>query len=485
MSMSSAERAELENFIARSGEVALNCGLKPPEIHFEIVSSQAMYERAAYHFPVRFPHWTNGSLYHRMKTRYDCGLEKIYELVLNTEPCQAYLMETNQLIEQKLVVAHVLGHADFFRRNDYFRETDRQMAETARRHAGIIMGSEDEYGLEPVEETLDAALAIALHVDPTTDLFRQKVAEEYERERLHPPEEPRSEYDDIWNLTAGSRLPEPVKKPRKIPPEPERDLLGFLAQHSPQLEDWQRVILWIVRDEWRYFYPNMRTKIMNEGYASFWHERILENIPLTPDEHIRFRQMHSGLVSAGHRFAINPYMVGYKIWRDIENRWEEPEEEQTWYGETFKRKGGEGLQKVFEVAAQCRDSEFARNFLTKKLVEELDLYVYGFSGDKKKKQGDWVVEEEQWQGVRDALVNDLMSPVPAILVIDGDFRRQGELLLKHDFGSDGKSLDLDYARRTLGLVHKLWGNPVSLETAVENKKMRFRFDGQDFKQEQI
>jgi len=468
--------AKLEEAIASLGEVAHELGLRPPEVQFEAVPAEAMYELVAYHFPVRFPHWTHGAQYHRQKTRYDYGLERIYELVLNTEPCHAYLMETNSLIEQKLVAAHVLAHADFFRRNIYFQETNRQMHDTARLHADLVQRLEQEEGAEAVEQTLDAALSIAMHVDPTAGIFRRKRAEEYERERLHPAEEPTSDYDDIWRLAA--REPRPQPQERRIPPEPERDLLRFLAEESPRLEEWQRTLLHLVREEWLYFYPNMRTRVMNEGYAAFWHERILENAPLTPDEHVRFRQLHAGLVAQGHRFAINPYQVGYKLWRDIERRWEEPEEERTWYGEPFRRQGGEGLAKLFAVAAEYRDADFVRAFLTGDLVEELDLYVYAFEGDVKKANGSWTVQESDWERARAALVDELTGlGVPSILVMDGDYHHHGELYLVHDSKSDHRPLDLDYAHRTLVHIHRLWGRPVHLETTVGGKTAVLSFDG--------
>jgi stage V sporulation protein R len=480
--MKSDEHARLEEAIAAIGEVARGLGLSPPEVHFEVVPAEAMYELAAYHFPARFPHWTHGAQYHRQKTHYDYGLERIYELVLNTEPCRAYLLETNSLIEQELVAAHVLAHADFFRRNIYFRETNRQMDDTARLHADLVRRLEEEEGAEAVELTLDAALSIAMHVDPAADIFRRKGADEYERERLHPPEEPTTEYDDIWHLAA--REPRTPPRRRRVPPEPERDLLRFLAEASPQLEEWQRSLLHLVREEWLYFYPNMRTRVMNEGYASFWHERILENAPLTPDEHVRFRQLHSGLVAQGHRFAINPYQVGYRLWRDIERRWEEPEQESTWYGESFRRKGGEGLAKLFAVAAEYRDADFVRAFLTKELVEQLDLYLYAFTGDTKRPSGYWMVEESDWEQVRAALAEELTGlGVPSIAVIDGDYHHQGELYLAHDSQNDQRPLDVGYAQRTLVHIQRLWGRPVHLETRIDGRPAALSFDGNAMSQQ--
>jgi len=474
--MNAADQAEIRRSIDAFVEVAMTLGLQPPDVRFEIVPVEALYELAAYHFPERFAHWTHGAMYYRQKTRYDFGLEKIYELVLNTDPCLAYLLDTNSLVEHKLVIAHVLGHADFFRRNVYFRETDRHMDQAAARHAQIVQGFEDEYGVERVEETLDAALALSFHVDPTVVGFREKTPAEYERERLRPAPAPSTPYDDLWYLSKQPAAP--PSRPKRIPPEPERDLLTFLATYSPVLEDWQRALLYMVREEWLYFYPNMRTKIMNEGYASFWHERILENASLSPDEHVLFRRLHVGVISSGQRYSLNPYAVGYRIWRDIERRWEHPEDEETWYGQRFRREGGGGLARVFAVAADHRDSEFIREFLTEKLVEELDLYVYGFEGDRKRQKGAWTVEDEPWERVRDVLVDEETSlGVPSIAAVDGDYRNHGELLLVHDAASNRHPLDQDYAKRTLALVHRLWGKPVSLETVVAGKKLAVSVGG--------
>jgi stage V sporulation protein R len=467
------DRDEIRRAIDDLAEVAFRFGLEPPGVRFEIVPVEALYEMAAYHFPERFAHWTHGASYHREKTHYDFGLGKIYELVLNTDPCLAYLLDTNSLVENKLVIAHVYGHADFFRRNVFFRETDRHMDQAAARHGKIVQDLEDEHGVETVEALLDAALALSFHVDPTIVGFREKSSAEYEQERRHPPEPLSSDYDDIWNLT-GKRVPKPIA-PRKNPPEPQRDLLRFLADHSPTLEDWQRSLLHLVREEYLYFYPNMRTKVMNEGYASFWHERILENANLSPDEHVRFRKLHVGVISSSNRYGINPYGLGYHLWREIERRWEEPEVEETWYGEKFRREGRRGLAKVFEVAADYRDAEFVRAFLTEKLVEEMDLYVYGFSGDKRRKRGEWTVQDNAWTAVRDALVDELTGlGIPSISVVDADHQGRGELLLVHDVASDPHPLDQKYAQRTLNLVRRLWGKPVHLETAVEGESKMLR-----------
>src|SRR5207302_8596044 len=140
--------------------------LDPLPIHFEVVPASIMYEVGSYGLPGRFSHWTHGRAYHQMKTMYDYGLSKIYELIINSNPAQAFLLEGNSLIQNKLVIAHVIGHSDFFKCNEYFQHTSRQMAETAGANAERIRAYEFQHGEEEVEKFLDAVLSIQEHIDP-------------------------------------------------------------------------------------------------------------------------------------------------------------------------------------------------------------------------------------------------------------------------------------------------------------------------------
>jgi len=238
-------------------------------------------------------------------------------------------------------------------------------------------------------------------------------------------------------------------------------------EHAPYLEDWQRDIISIVRDEMYYFLPQMQTKIMNEGWASYWHARIMREMDLTMAEQIEFAKLHSGVVSPGSRRQINPYYVGVKILEDIERRWDEPTgEEKKIYG----RRGGEGRAKIFEVRELENDVSFLRNYLTEDLVEELDLYIYRREGDE------WVIVEKDWRKVRDALVDSMTNfGFPYIVVEDGDHRGNRELYLKHRF--EGREMDIPYAEKTLQHVYRLWGRPVHLETVVEGKPTLLSYDG--------
>jgi stage V sporulation protein R len=459
--MNAAELAELERAAEQIWAIAQRLGLDPFPTHFEVVPATIMYEFGAYGLPGRFSHWTHGRAYQQIKTMYDFGLSRIYELVINANPAQAFLLENNTVLQNKLVIAHVLGHTDFFKHNVHFQNTSRQMVETALVHADRIRRYEFEHGEQPVEEFLDAVLSIQEHVDPFPRLRPREAAEP-----PRPARPPSTPYDDLFYLGAEKR-PVAPPPPRKVPPEPEKDLLLFIAEHARHLEDWQRDILHIVRQEQLYFVPQMRTKIMNEGWAAYWHLRIMRELDLPQPDYLEFAQLHAGVLAPSRRH-INPYHVGLKLWEDIERRWETPSTEER---ERFGRPGGQGRQRIFEVRAQEDDVSFLRNYLTADLVEELDLYLYRYENGK------WVIVEKDWRVVRDALVASMTNfGHPYIVVEDGDYRGNHELYLRHCM--EGNELDMDYAQRTLRYVQRLWGRPVHLETVLDGKVVVISHDGE-------
>ncbi|MCL5256566.1 MAG: SpoVR family protein [Chloroflexi bacterium] len=441
-------------------DISKRLGLDPFPTHFELVPAAIMYEFGAYGLPGRFSHWTRGKAYHQLKTRYDYGLSKIYELVVNTNPCYGFLMESNSLLQNKLVVAHVLAHCDFFKNNIYFRHTSRQMIETASVSAERIRGYEFRHGSLEVERFLDAVLSIQEHIDPNV-FTRRKSAEEHKQ---RPNKRPESPYDDLF-YEDRKQEPKP-EKPQKTPPEPEKDLLLFIMEYSPVLTEWQRDVVSIVRSESLYFLPQMQTKIMNEGWASLWHARILREMDLSQEEYVEFAALNAGVLAPAKR-SINPYYVGIKMFEDIQKRWDKPTDEER---EKFGRRGDEGLAKIFEVRELESDVSFLRNYLTKELVDDLDLYLYRLEGDK------WVIVEKNWEKVRDTIVKSMTNyGFPVIVVEDGDYRGNRELYLKHLF--EEEELDMRWAERTMPCVQRLWGRPVHLETIIDEELVILSCDG--------
>ncbi|MGE3913144.1 MAG: SpoVR family protein [Chloroflexota bacterium] len=455
---------ELERSISQIWEIAGRFGLDPYPVHFELVPASIMYEFGAYGLPGRFSHWTHGRAYQQIKTQYDYGLSKIYELVINTDPAYAFLLENNSVLQNKLVAAHVLAHVDFFKNNAYFGQTNRSMLETVSINAERLRRYEFEHGREHVEHLLDAILSIQEHIDPNPRLRVSPPTPEPGHRREQRAVQP---YEDIFQMGAEESEPAPTD-PRRFPAEPEKDVLLFLAENAPDLEPWQRDVIHIVRSEQQYFLPQMQTKIMNEGWASFWHARIMRELDLTDDEYVEFARMHSSVLSPSKR-SVNPYHLGMKLFEDIERRWNEPTDEER---KQFGRSGNEGLAKVFEVREMDNDASFLRNYLTKELVDELDLYLYRLEGDQ------WVIAEKNWEVVRDTILAGMTNfGQPYIVVEDGDYHRGRELYLKHCH--EGDDLDLGYADKTLKYVHQLWGRPVHLETQVEGKQTVLSFEGQN------
>jgi stage V sporulation protein R len=482
--LSFSERAELERSIEEIWEIALKMGYDPYPIHFEVVPVHIIYELGSYSLPARFSHWTFGRDYHRQKTSYEYGYRKIYEIVFNTDPCQAFLMDSNSMLSHKLTVAHVIGHCHFFKHNTYFAHTDRQMVERVRLHRDRIAQYEEEYGWREVENFLDAVMCVEEHFDPTSPTIKSGPILNADGTRSTGART--SDYDDIWNLMGRENAPKP--RQRKFPDEPEKDLLMFLARYGRDLEEWQRDIISMVREEMLYFLPQIRTKIMNEGFASLAHERILEQYLMKPEEIWEFRRLHSGVLSPSpNKGSINPYYVGFQILKDIERRWngvvEEGDEPETdWLGNPKPRPLGEGWKKVFEVCEEENDASFLRKYLTEPLVKRLDMYTY----KREEVGGDdvWVVETTDWQAVRDQMVDGMTNfGVPIIKVEDGDYGRRGELYLRHYH--DGKDLDVEYTERTLRAIQRLWGRPVHLETVVEEQATLLSFDGQESRQEAL
>lgn len=404
-----------------------------------------------------------------MKMQYDFGLSKIYELVINSDPCYAFLLDGNSLIQNKLIVAHVLAHCDFFKNNVRFSKTNRNMVESMSVTAERIRQYEIEYGIEEVEKFIDAVLAIQEHVDPllVKPYHRQREERDATLITMKEPAERRFGYEDLWDLDKrGTPEAEKPQEKTKFPPVRQKDVMLFIEEHAPYMKDWQRDIMTMLRDEMLYFWPQLETKIMNEGWASYWHQRILRELDLTEDETIEYAKLNSSVVIPS-RHSLNPYYLGLKIFEDIEKRWDNPSKEER---ERFGRKGGEGRQKIFEVREFDSDISFIRNYMTKKLCDELDLYIF------EKKGPEWKITDKAWETVRDQLVYSRVNGgFPYIAVENGDYERNGELYLKHMY--EGMELDLKYVERTIPYIYRLWGKTVHLESVIESKTVLFTYDG--------
>jgi stage V sporulation protein R len=249
----------------------------------------------------------------------------------------------------------------------------------------------------------------------------------------------------------------------KVPIEPDEDVLLFIRDHNPYLAEWERDLLTIVDEEAKYFIPQMETKIMNEGWASYWHHRILQSLGIDQGLYLEFMVRHNQVVRPIPG-QVNPYHLGLKIWEDIYRRWNDPTKEE------IKRDGPpnkSGDAKLFEVREVERDSSFLRRYLTEELMREMDMFEYEQRGDE------YVIskvsDDEGWRNVKETLIKNVgASSIPVIKVDDADFGQNRTLYLKHNH--DGRDLQLEYAEKTMNYLQHLWGREVVLETTLDGKR---------------
>lgn len=458
------EIRQLEEAIPRMIEIAKGFNLDFYPMRFEICPGDIIYTFGAYGMPTRYTHWSFGKNYHRMKTQYDYNLSRIYEMVINSDPCYAFLLEGNTIIQNKMVSAHVLAHCDFFKNNVYFSSTKpKDIIESMAVAAERFRQYELIHGQQRVESFIDTVMSIQEHIDPHR-LIKQRDHRNQEKKDnvCCSGNHKGTPYDDLWNLEKSAPgcncQGNCAGKKKTLPQQPEKDLLLFIMENAKGLEEWQLDILSTLRDEMIYFWPQMQTKIMNEGWATYWHLRIMREMDLDEAEVIEFAKMNAGVILPS-RNSINPYYLGLKMFEAIEKRWDQE------YG------AGAGREKIFEIREIDNDVSFLRNYLTKELVEELDLYLYRKIGH------DWKIVEKNWEKVRDHLVSSMTNcGMPVIMVEDGDYDLRGELYLKHVF--ENRELDIKYLEKTLIHVYNLWNRPVHLETKIDNKPALFSFDGE-------
>jgi len=432
---------------------AREVGLDFFEVVFELLDAKNVNGVAAYGgFPVRYPSWRFGMEYERLEKGRFWGLSKVYELVINNDPTYAYLVRSNSLLEQKLVMAHVYGHADFFKNNLWFAPTDRKMLDTMGNHSTRVRRYVDAVGLEAVERFSDQALSLDTLVDPYLPL----------REHANPPEfrsvhMPASEraLRLLESLSTNARnlnpeLAQDIDLHPKVRHLPTYDILGFLEENAP-LEAWQRDILHIVRAEAYYFSPQRMTKIMNEGWASFWHSRLLTGGLLEPSEILDFADCHSSatMSAAGN---LNPYKIGIELYRHAEARAED----------------------IFHLRRVHNDVSLIHKLVDEEFVMRNVRPILPRAGAETA-PGDF-----DWRAAKSWLLHQLAwGGLPQIELVDIDAEGEGELVLIHHH--DGRDLQLGQARETLRNLAAFWRRPVHLSTMLEKRGKKIIVSGDEMK----
>lgn len=480
---------ELETERKKICKIAKDCGLDFFETVFELVTYDQISQFASYGgFPVRYPHWKFGMEYEQLSKSYEYGLSKIYEMVINTDPCYAYLMEGNALMDQKLVMAHVYGHCDFFKNNVWFSKTNRKMMDEMANHATRIRRYIDRHGYETVEKFIDTCLSLENLIDrhsildgpkkfnedqpaPKNNDFLFKVEKSYMRNYINPPE-----------YVAEQKQKQDLQNQQKaiFPVEPVRDILSFLIHYGP-LEDWQQDILTIIRDESYYFAPQGMTKTLNEGWASYWHSHMMTRHILNDSEIIDFADHHSGTTFM-QMGGYNPYKVGIELFRDIEERWNKGRFGREWdeCDDVRERKNWNkntklGREKIFEIRKIYNDVTFIDEFLTEDFCVRNKMFVYKLN----KETGKFEVDTRDFKAIKAQLLFQMTNfGQPMIKIENANFENRGELLLRHVH--EGLDLQPNYMDATMQNLYKIWKRPVNLLTIMDNEVQLFRFDGQGF-----
>ncbi len=480
---------------------AIEYGLDFFEVVYEKLPFDTMNQIAAYGgFPVRYPHWRWGMEYEKLSKRDAYGLGRIYEMVINNNPVYAYLQESNSVTDQKLVMAHVYGHADFFKTNFWFSKTNRKMMDEMANHATRVRRHIERQGQESVERFLDACLAVEHLIDPHS-MFMTRAGggsgrdTEFEDDEAGfvPEKLPAKDYMDpfINPQTEMKRQREEYDKKRKdarrrIPGQPTRDVLLFLLRNAP-LEDWQQDILGLIRDEAYYFAPQAMTKVMNEGWATYWHSKLMTEHFLEASEIIDYAEQHSGVVHMPPG-GFNPYKIGVELFKDIERRWDRGQ-----HGHAYDRmealgsreahddKSKKGREKIFEIRRIYNDVNFIDEFLTPEFVDRHRMYQYR----RDPQSGQLKVVSRDFDRIKQTLLYQITNMgQPFVYVADGNYMNRGELYLAHQY--NGLEVDAAKAREVLSALRRIWGRPVHLQMRIEDDTMLLTVEQPDtFRKQKI
>ena len=433
--------------VPRMEDLARNLGLDWSPVIFESVPDSFMTEIAVYGLPVRMPHWSFGARYIYQLVQRHMGYSRLFEVVFPGNPGHAYLASSNGLADNILVTAHVLGHADFSKNNLLFRRCQDQgnahIVEHAASHARQIERDIEAHGQGAVERVLDAALSLEQYVDLDQTLRRDHYPEYAPLVKPRPDEDGfRARFASLDAGPAAAAEPRRVRAP--LPPHPERDLLWFIANYAPEMESWERDIFLAVREESFYFYPVYATQIMNEGWASYWHARLLREADFVPQEaYLDAIKCHSDVVrptAAGDNssLAVNPYHMGFTLWEDIVKRW--------------------GLDAARKIRKEDDDFSFLRNHLSEEIAAEMGLFRY-----QGQENGQYKVIGGDVESIQEDLLRGKYN-FGAPRITAAEVRNDGTLVLLHDAEIDGRGLDAERARKVLEYIKSVWRRPVILKT---------------------
>ena len=460
--------------------VAAYYGLDTYPSQIEVISSEQMIDAySSVGMPVGYHHWSYGKQFLSTQKSYKRGqMGLAYEIVINSSPCIAYLMEENTMTMQALVIAHAAyGHNSFFKGNYLFRTwTDAEgILDYLVFARNYIADCEQRHGEEAVEALLDSCHALmSLGVDRYKRPTRLSMAKEQLRQ-AEREDYLQSQVNDLWRTLPASQATEQKKQAARFPSEPQENLLYFIEKNAPRLEPWQREIVRIVRKIAQYFYPQRQTQVMNEGWATFWHYTLLNHLyeegKLTDGFMIEFLQSHTNVVYQppyNSRFysGINPYTLGFSMFQDLRRICEHPtEEDRRWFPELA---GSDWVKSLDFAMRNFKDESFVAQYLSPKLIRDLKLFALVDDDREDKLEVTAIHDDAGYRTVRQLLAEqyNLGNREPNIQVYEVDVFGDRSLTLRH-YMHDRRPLG-ESTPEMLRHVARLWGYTVRIESVDQD-----------------
>jgi stage V sporulation protein R len=474
----------LQDYEREIARIADNFGLDTYPNQIEIINSEQMMDAyASSAMPINYHHWSFGKHFLSVQNSYRRGhMGLAYEIVFNSNPCIAYLMEENTLTMQALVIAHAsYGHNSFFKNNYMFRTwTDAESIIDYMLFARkFIADCEQRHGVDEVERVLDACHALMMHgVDRYKRPYPLSLDEEKQRQ-LEREEQLQQQVNELWRTIPIPEAADGERPMQRFPEEPQENILYFLEKNAPLLEPWQREVIRIVRKISQYLYPQRQTKVMNEGWACFWHFHILHELYreglVTDGFMLEFLQYHTAVIyqppfNSPHYSGINPYTLGYSMMQDLKRICDSPtDEDRQWFPDI----AGSPWQETLDFAMRdFKDESFILQFLSPRLIRELKLFNVENDADKDHLEVTAIHDEWGYQAIRESLSAsyDLGNLEPYIQVYNVNVRGDRALTLRHDM-HNGRPLERENAEEVVRHLHQLWGFDVILESVSDDKVM--------------
>jgi len=438
--MSDWSMGELQDWDKKICTIGESLGLDWYPIEYEICDYKEMMGHMAYTgLPTHYRHWSFGKSFDRIQTEYNLGMSGLpYEMIINSNPSISYLMTENPMPTHILTMAHCVGHSDFFKNNRMFAETGADTVidrfKSSSKRIKKYMESPN-IGIEEVERVLDACHAIRFQVPRTPGIKRKnhKKLKEYYKKLIQ------NDKTGKWNNF----------NINKVPLEPDSNILKFIAENNRFLEEWERDVIRIVEQDSLYFVPQAFTKIMNEGWACMIHEKIVNALGIPDDYFLSFIRLHNQVVRP-HLGRINPYHLGYKIFKYIEKN--------------------QGFMECIRVRETHNDETFIKTYLDEKLCIELNLFSHAFHKKDGYNKITEISGDNSWRTVRDDLIKSVgLNSVPVVLV--KELLKDGTLILEHEH--DGRDLELSQANKVFEHINDLWSGDVRFTTVIEDETWEF------------